>query len=219
MDWEAYYATKYRVCYIVHMTSNSDFRQAKAAYESMTPAKHVALSNESFIAMGSPWRAVESIPHDQLGPGLANGSVRIVPTQELRLHTAQGTRIFSCLMLLYLVAPVVASIFFAVHLKQPLVLITLVLQFVAIAFAGVTASGFWRYMLVLATIILGFVRGFEDLSTLLVGIPAAAAVLYRYSDNFKNQEYFREIIANEELFNHEVDSGSILLQIDTSRFA
>jgi hypothetical protein len=196
----------------------SDFEKAKAAYESLTPSDRAVISNERLEAEGSPWRVVVSLPHDRLGPGLANGSIRIVPVQELRLHATQGTIFFFCLMLIYLVAPVVASIFFAIHLKQPLVLITLLLQFVAIAFAGVPASGFWRYLLVIATIILGFVRGLEDLLTLLVGIPALAAVLYRYSDNFKNQEYIREVIADEELFNNEVGDGSILIEIDTRRF-
>jgi hypothetical protein len=197
--------------------TNEDFLRAKAAYESQSVADRVAFSNERLKSEGSTWRSVENLPHENLLLRLADDSVKIIPIREVQLGSKTGSSIFGLLAACYTLIPFVATIYFAIHLKQPLILIAIVLQIVAISYVGAPRHSILREILGPVTVVLGLIRGFENIVTLLVGIPAFAAYAFHYSDSFKNWWYIKEIKESDDRFSDQVANSVISVQIDTSR--
>ena len=197
--------------------TNEDFLRAKAAYESQSGADRVSFSNIRLREEGSPWRAVEELPHENLLLRLADDSVKIIPIKEVWLGSVAGKTVFRILVTSYSLIPFVATVYFTIHLRLPVLLLGILFQLIAIPYVGVPKNSILREVLGGAAIISALVLGLQSVPTILLGIPAFAACAYHYADSFKNWAYINEIMHSEERFNYEVASSTILVQIDTSR--
>ena len=197
--------------------TNEDFLRAKAAYESQSVADRVSFSNERLIEEGSPWRAVEDLPHENLLLRLADDSVKIIPIKEVWLGSIAGKTVFRILVTFYTVIPFVATVYFAIHFRLLVLLLGILLQLIAIPYVGVPKHSILREVLSGAAIVSAFVFGVQSVPTILIGVPAVAATAYHYADSFKNWAYIKEIMQSEERFHYEVANSTILVQVDTSR--
>lgn len=184
-----------------------------------TPVEdRVRMFNEMAEAEGDPWRYTAYLPHSEFVQRMRERTAAIKDfsgANIMRWMTPFEQKAFSALFLVYFVLPSVAIIALAIILRRWSILIGLPLAVLAVPVAGAPKKSFIRSCLALIAFVCLITRGPLDSATLILGIPALAALTYRWADDFGDQSLIRFLVRDPGGYDQLIHKGLIMVLVDS----